>query len=58
MQAEEILTKARTSDELPEGWIVFPLLRNKVIAEYGRLAIRHFYGNFSFCSGSAYSHSQ
>ena len=31
MQAEEILTKARTEDDLPGGWIVFPLLRNKVI---------------------------
>lgn len=31
MQAEEILAKARTKEELPEGWIVFPLLRNKVI---------------------------
>ena len=31
MQAEEILTKARTNDELPQGWIVFPLLRNKVM---------------------------
>ncbi len=31
MQAEEILTKARTSTELPQGWIVFPLLRNKVL---------------------------
>lgn len=31
MQAEEILAKARTSDELPAGWIVFPLLRKKVM---------------------------
>src|ERR1700682_6025439 len=31
MQAEEILAKARTEDELPQGWIVFPLLRNKVM---------------------------
>ena len=31
MQAEEILAKARTNEELPEGWIVFPLLRNSVL---------------------------
>ncbi len=30
MQAEEILTKARTDTGRPEGWIVFPLLRSKV----------------------------
>ncbi len=34
MQAEEILKQARSGDEFPHGWIVFPLLRNKV-----RLAI-------------------
>jgi hypothetical protein len=31
MQAEEILARARTGAELPESWIVFPLLRNKVM---------------------------
>ncbi len=31
MQAEEILKQAKAGDELPHGWIVFPLLRNKVI---------------------------
>lgn len=31
MQAEEILAKARSNEELPEGWIVFPLLRNNVL---------------------------
>jgi hypothetical protein len=30
MQAEEILTRAKTSSELPHGWVVFPLLRQKV----------------------------
>ena len=31
MEAEEILTRARQGSELPHGWIVFPLLRSKVI---------------------------
>lgn len=31
MEANEILAKARANDEKPAGWIVFPLLRNKVI---------------------------
>ena len=31
MEAEEILSRAKTSSELPHGWIVFPLLRGKVI---------------------------
>ena len=31
MQAEEILAKARAAEEMPEGWIVFPLLRNNVL---------------------------
>ncbi|HEV2662194.1 MAG TPA: hypothetical protein VGU68_16420 [Ktedonobacteraceae bacterium] len=31
MQAEEILRQAKSGDELPHGWIIFPLLRNKVI---------------------------
>jgi len=31
MQAEEILAKARVKDELPQDWIVFPLLRDKVV---------------------------
>jgi hypothetical protein len=31
MQAEEILAKARAEEELPADWIVFPLLRNKVL---------------------------
>src|SRR5215471_4833116 len=30
MEATEILEKARAGGELPNGWIVFPLLRNKV----------------------------
>jgi hypothetical protein len=30
MEATEILEKARTGGELPNGWIVLPLLRNKV----------------------------
>lgn len=30
MRAEEILKQLKESDEVPEGWIVFPLLRNKV----------------------------
>ncbi len=30
MDATEILTKARVGGELPEGWVVLPLLRNKV----------------------------
>src|SRR6266487_5258002 len=34
MQAEEILTQAKASTELPHGWVIFPLLRQKV-----RLAI-------------------
>ncbi len=35
MQAEEILTKARAGDELPNDWLVFPLLRNKVLLSMG-----------------------
>jgi hypothetical protein len=31
MQAEEILAKARNEEERPTDWIVFPLLRDKVI---------------------------
>jgi hypothetical protein len=31
MQAEEILKQAQSGDELPHGWIIFPLLRNKVM---------------------------
>ncbi len=31
MQAEEILRQAKSGDELPHGWIIFPLLRNKVM---------------------------
>ncbi len=30
MEAAEILEKARAGDEPPQGWIVLPLLRNKV----------------------------
>ncbi len=30
MEATEILEKARAGDELPNGWVVLPLLRNKV----------------------------
>ena len=30
MEATEILEKARAGGELPKGWIVLPLLRNKV----------------------------
>jgi hypothetical protein len=32
MEASEILEKARTGGELPNGWVVLPLLRNKVRA--------------------------
>jgi hypothetical protein len=35
MQAEEILTRARAGDELPQGWLIFPLLRNKVLLSMG-----------------------
>jgi hypothetical protein len=31
MEAEEILRQARASTEAPYGWIVLPLLRNKVV---------------------------
>lgn len=31
MEAEEILAQARRSTELPHGWIIFPLLRGKVV---------------------------
>jgi len=31
MQAEDILKQAKSGDELPHGWILFPLLRNKVM---------------------------
>jgi len=31
MEAEEILTQARGSGELPQGWLAYPLLRHKVI---------------------------
>lgn len=31
MEAAEILDRTRTGEELPHGWIVFPLARNKVI---------------------------
>src|SRR5947209_3544608 len=31
MEAEEILTQARASTQAPHGWIVLPLLRNKVV---------------------------
>jgi hypothetical protein len=48
MQAEEILTKARTGDELSEGWIVFPLLRNKVILSMGGWIFGVFVGIFLF----------
>src|SRR6266516_2569843 len=30
MEASEILEKARAGGELPNGWVVLPLLRNKV----------------------------
>src|SRR6266702_8605154 len=30
MEATEILEKARAGGELPNGWVVLPLLRNKV----------------------------
>ena len=30
MEATEILEKARAGGELPKGWVVLPLLRNKV----------------------------
>jgi hypothetical protein len=31
MNAEEILAQAKTATGIPAGWVVFPLLRNKVI---------------------------
>ena len=31
MDTDDILTKARAEAELPENWVVFPLLRHKVI---------------------------
>lgn len=31
MEAAEILDRTRTGEELPHGWIIFPLERNKVI---------------------------
>lgn len=31
MEAEEILMQSRSGSELPHGWIVFPLLRSKVL---------------------------
>ena len=31
MQADEILDRIRTGEELPHGWIVFPLVRNKLL---------------------------
>ncbi|MBO0780491.1 MAG: hypothetical protein J2P37_16840 [Ktedonobacteraceae bacterium] len=31
MEAEEILAQARSDEALPEGWSVFPLLRQKVL---------------------------
>ncbi len=31
MEAAEILERSRSKDDLPQGWIVFPLERNKVI---------------------------
>jgi len=31
MEAEEILTHAKNNIDLPQGWVVFPLLRNKVM---------------------------
>ncbi len=46
MQAEEILTKARAGDELSEGWIVFPLLRNKVMLSMGGWIFGIFVGFF------------
>ena len=48
MQAEEILTKARTSTELPQGWIVFPLLRNKVLLGIAGWVFGIFIGMFLF----------
>ncbi|HEY5002721.1 MAG TPA: hypothetical protein VII61_06185, partial [Ktedonobacteraceae bacterium] len=48
MQAEEILTKVRTGDELPEGWLVFPLLRNKVMLSMGGWLFGIFMGIFLF----------
>jgi hypothetical protein len=48
MQAEEILTKARIGDELPEGWIVFPLLRNKVMLSMAGWLFGIFIGIFLF----------
>jgi hypothetical protein len=48
MQAEEILTKAKTSTELPQGWIVFPLLRNKVLVGIAGWIAGVFIGMFLF----------
>ena len=48
MQAEEILTKAKTSSELPQGWIVFPLLRNKVLLGIAGWVFGIFIGMFLF----------
>lgn len=48
MQAEEILTKAKTSAELPHGWIVFPLLRNKVLLGIVGWVFGIFIGMFLF----------
>ncbi|HZO70713.1 MAG TPA: hypothetical protein VFB60_00845 [Ktedonobacteraceae bacterium] len=31
MEAEEILAQTRSGSDLPHGWIVFPLLRSKVV---------------------------
>lgn len=31
METEEILTKARTGQDIPHDWVVFPLLRDKLI---------------------------
>ncbi len=46
MQAEEILAKARSGAELPEGWIVFPLLRNNVRLSIAGWAFGIFIGLF------------
>ncbi len=48
MQAEEILTRARAGDELPQGWLVFPLLRNKVLLSMGGWLFGIFMGIFLF----------
>ena len=48
MQAEEILTKAKTSTELPQGWIIFPLLRNKVLVGIAGWGFGIFIGMFLF----------